>query len=816
LTSLLRGLGVAASYEVLRDLCATDVDGTSIDAVESVAVAAGVVCQQTVVPVEHVTALPMEYLPAVAVTLLPDGFTHFVVLWRVRGRKVLIMDPAQGRRWVRVADLHDELLRHEVAVPAEGWREWAGSEVFRAALWRRLTALRISTAEAARLLDEACADPAPAGLAALDAAIRLLEAHGENGPYALAKARAGLNWHAATGPQWSCRPGPEGTARLRGAVIVRVQDMDPAGADQKLLARLDKVEPTPVRVLAGLLDRPSLLAGAVVAGALVMAGLAVAEEVVLRPLVEPSRSAQDRHLLTAIAVAAAAGVTAVLATLLALQAGRRTELAVRMRWWSAVAALPDEFIRTRPLSDMAERGHLLHRIRELPMGILRVGYGVGTAVGGTAVIAVVASEAWLWMCAMLIVSAAGPLLLVRRVIEADLRVRTLSGSLARFYQDAVLGADTLRAAGAGARLALTYEHDRSLGAWEHAQRRLLLLTVGARAVTSALGAAAVVGATLMVQGGVETILLVALMGVLVVEGGALVADAMRTVPVSRSTVARAVGALQAASDGAPSGPAESGSAPAPAPELVLVGVSVVTRDVRQLDNLHLAIPAGAHVAVLGASGAGKSSLLAALLGWAELTSGRILVDGHPHDPAALRRRSAWITPETRLWNDTLEVNARYGAAPDAADVEERLRMAEAGHLPAQLGRRPDARLGDGGAALSDGEAARVRLARGLGRPGAPVVLLDEPFRGLDHACRQRLMTTVRTHWAAATLVCAVHDVSDTADFDLVAVLAQGRLVEYGPPPQLAAKAGSAYSALLAAAPWDLDASWSHLQLHAPP
>ena len=104
-------------------------------------------------------------------------------------------------------------------------------------------------------------------------------------------------------------------------------------------------------------------------------------------------------------------------------------------------------------------------------------------------------------------------------------------------------------------------------------------------------------------------------------------------------------------------------------------------------------------------------------------------------------------------------------------------------------------LGEGGALVSGGEGQRVRLARALLRPEVRLVILDEPFRGLDRDTRHRLMMFVREHWREATLVCVSHDVAETQDFDRVLVVDAGAIVEDGDPRELA-NADSRYRALL--------------------
>jgi len=90
-----------------------------------------------------------------------------------------------------------------------------------------------------------------------------------------------------------------------------------------------------------------------------------------------------------------------------------------------------------------------------------------------------------------------------------------------------------------------------------------------------------------------------------------------------------------------------------------------------------------------------------------------------------------------------------------------------------------------------------------------LVILDEPFRGLDRERRRELLTRVRRLWGEVTLLCITHDVGETLAFDRVLVIAEGRLVEDGVPTDLVAQAGSRYGALLAAEEAVRQGLWSH-------
>ena len=107
-------------------------------------------------------------------------------------------------------------------------------------------------------------------------------------------------------------------------------------------------------------------------------------------------------------------------------------------------------------------------------------------------------------------------------------------------------------------------------------------------------------------------------------------------------------------------------------------------------------------------------------------------------------------------------------------------------------------LGEGGGLVSGGEGQRVRLGRALFRLGTRLVILDEPFRGLDREKRRALLSEARRHWVGTTLICITHDVGETLEFDRVVVMDKGRIIEHGTPHQLVEQPTSRYAAILAA------------------
>jgi ABC-type transport system involved in cytochrome bd biosynthesis fused ATPase/permease subunit len=124
---------------------------------------------------------------------------------------------------------------------------------------------------------------------------------------------------------------------------------------------------------------------------------------------------------------------------------------------------------------------------------------------------------------------------------------------------------------------------------------------------------------------------------------------------------------------------------------------------------------------------------------------------------------------------------------DSADLRDLIAA-----LPSGL----QTRAGENGSILSGGEGQRVRMARALLRRDARLVIMDEPFRGLDRSQRKRLLAAARKWWLDATVICITHDMDVTTRFDRVVVMDRGRIVEQGDPQKLMENAQSAYVSML--------------------
>jgi len=206
-----------------------------------------------------------------------------------------------------------------------------------------------------------------------------------------------------------------------------------------------------------------------------------------------------------------------------------------------------------------------------------------------------------------------------------------------------------------------------------------------------------------------------------------------------------------------------------------------------LAGVDLRLAAGARVAIVGASGAGKSSLLGALLKFYPLQQGRILLGGQPLDALqgdVLRRHIAVISQQTTLFNLSLLDNLLL-AAPEAtaAQIERAVSQAQLDAFVAALPQGYDTVLGEAGALVSGGEARRIAIARAL-LQDAPVLVLDEPTEGLDARTARDLYAALDIAARGRTLLLITHRLGGLAHLvDEVAVMAAGRIRERVPVAQ---------------------------------
>jgi ATP-binding cassette subfamily B protein len=836
LKCLLEGFGVQVSYGRLREACQTDVDGTSIDVMEEVAKQLGLDAEQTMIPLDHLLLAEADAFPGILVVKNPDGNVHFVVAWRRLGNLVQVMDPASGRRWIAARDLLAKTFVHALPVPAEAWREWAGTPAFLDALrvrMRKVGALAKSNA----LLDAAARDPSWRSLAALDAATRLTEAlaqsdavdRGSEGARVLASLFEEALREIGEGTLETCipkmfwsagpvKPDDEGNERvlLRGAVLVRARgvatqveegEAEKPPLSPELAAALHE---RPTGVLGEVvrhLRRDGLLTPSLVAGATIAAGCAAAlEALVLRGLFGVSiHLGRWEHRLAALVALAAffalsLGVELPIASQ-TLRIGRRLELRLRAAFLAKLPRLNDRYFSSRPASDMAHRAHMIQSLRVLPQLGARILRASADLVIASIGLVWIDPRSWPYVLVAAATCFALPLASMRAQRERDARVRAFEGSLMRFYLDALLGLVPLRTHGAAR--SIRREHESMLGELRRAFLGLHSLATGTDALNALVSAAMAVGLLVqyLARGGEPAgALLLVYWALSLPTTGADLAAALRQYPQLRNTTERLLEPLGALEDTAGEAEGErAASAGGDAAEIQFVDVAVRAAGKTILEGVNLTIDAGSHVAIVGSSGAGKSSLCGLLLGWHRAASGEVKVDGAPlrgERIERLREKTAWVDPAIQLWNRSLLENIEYGNSDPATRLAHVLDSADVVRLLERLPDGLQTRLGDGGALVSGGEGQRVRLARAMMRERSRLVVLDEPFRGLDREKRRELLARARRAWSKATLLCVTHDVGETLEFPRVLVIDEGRVVEDGDPRALAADASSRYRALL--------------------
>ncbi len=233
--------------------------------------------------------------------------------------------------------------------------------------------------------------------------------------------------------------------------------------------------------------------------------------------------------------------------------------------------------------------------------------------------------------------------------------------------------------------------------------------------------------------------------------------------------------------------------------LTLEGVRATYPDGREaLRGVDLTVPAGARVALVGASGAGKTTLFSVLLGFLTPSGGTVGWNGTPLSqlkPSSVRAQMAWVPQEPVLFSGSVRHNLLLGR-PEATDAEvwEALRLAHAedfvGALPGGL----DEPVGERGARLSGGQRQRLALARAfLRRPS--VLLLDEPTSALDARSEAAVGAGLAALMKGRTVLVIAHRLSTVRDADLIVVLDAGRVVEAGTHAELSARGGR-YAQLL--------------------
>ncbi|MEO7732453.1 MAG: cysteine peptidase family C39 domain-containing protein, partial [Kofleriaceae bacterium] len=503
--SVFAGMGLELNYRVLREACQTDVDGTSIDTLEELSRQLGLNAEQVMLPMDHVFLPEACTLPAIIVTLTAGGRPHFVVLWRRVGQFVQVMDPAAGRHWTRVETLISTFYQHTTSVPAEAWRDWAGSDEAVATIKRRL--LNLGAVEASALIAKALEDPGYRSIAALDAAARAVEAVVRAGVLGRGRTAAGLVRSMLSKAEsgqipipdsyWSVRPNPEaeGQLLLTGAVLLRFRGWNtevangnaavgpatPAMKDE-LASALVAAQVTPARTLLRLLaEDPWSIPLLITAGLVVATFGRIIQALMLRAVLDLGRdlgTVEQRAtgMLVMAAVAMGLLLMQVPISLGLLGIGRRLEVRLRKAYFEKLPKTEDRYFQSRLASDMASRCHNIQAMRTLP-ALLAQGLTVSLEVLSTAAALMWAAPgAWGIALALAAATLILPMVAQGMFFEPDMRVQTHAGALSGFILNALLGLTPIRIH--GSERSLRRGQEALLVEWTKARYWLQGLSVG--------------------------------------------------------------------------------------------------------------------------------------------------------------------------------------------------------------------------------------------------------------------------------------------------------------------------------------------------
>ena len=464
------------------------------------------------------------------------------------------------------------------------------------------------------------------------------------------------------------------------------------------------------------------------------------------------------------------------------------------------------YIHARVMSDTSRIGTLIS------WSCIDGVYNLTYAVGAAAVMLSVNRRMALLVLAVVPLFALTVTLFQRKLLPLNRRVREINSQITGDFNETITGAETVKTLNAQRRmetgfLARTGEMRRA--ATSAARWRALFGSAITFASSLALALVLWRGGILTEQGVLEigTLSVFVSYALGIMEPVRWLIDALSDLITTQVNIERVTDLIATQSDVADS-PAvveRYGDTFRPKPENwePLVGDiafdDVTFRypdgDVNVLEHFNLQVPHGTNVAIVGETGAGKSTLVNLVCRFFEPTSGRVLIDGRDARERSqlwLHRNIGYVLQTPHLFSGTVRENLLYGN-PDAteADILRALRRVSAEEIVARMDNGLDSEVGEGGDRLSTGEKQLISFARAL-LADPKILILDEATASIDTITEQKIQAAIGEVIAGRTSFVIAHRLSTIRHADVILVVSDGQIIERGTHEALMAQKGAYY------------------------